>query len=69
MFCHNVVAEIGFELSFYNVTEGSDVEICITSSENVHTSIFANITFVAGLAESKFFVRNVISNPFACRWG
>ena len=51
MFCHNVVAEIGFELSFYNVTEGSDVQICITSSENVRASILASIIFVDGSAE------------------
>ena len=51
----NSVAEIGFELSMYTVNEGSDVQICIISSDNVRAVLPANITLVAGSAQSKFF--------------
>ena len=58
--CFIIVAEVRFEHSLYSVNEGSDVEICVISSDNVRAPIFVNITFVSETAQSELFSNKMI---------
>ena len=60
------VAEIAFEHSFYSVTEGSGMEICIISSDNVRAPILVTITLVGMSAQSKFLIREAPPLQSSC---